>query len=188
MRIAKYLLLIVPALLALYVIAPYGDRCNGLAHYLLWVLLVGIYAVVLLIQTGVDLYQLISNKRRFDFFPLCITCIAAMAYIAISPSECAKPWAAIVFDGRINYENLQDAGLTLYANGSFDAYSGHVESICTYVGTYKWQSDTLLLLRADLTRLTDSTFATTYYLRLPDSTLIPIEEGFKPIQRLVKNS
>ena len=185
MRVIKYLLLIVPALLALYVIAPYGDRCDGLAHYLLGMVLVVIYAVVLLIQTGVGLYELISNKKRFDFIPFGITFIAAIAYIGFSSSENAKPWTSMVFNGRVNYENLQDAGLRLYANGSFDAFYGHVESTCTYVGTYKWESDTLQLLRADLTRLTDSTFATTYHLQLPDSTLIPIDEGFRPIQRIL---
>ena len=188
MRIIKYLLLIVPASLALYVIAPYGDRCNGLAHALAWVLLAGVYAIVFLIQIGIDLYSFFAAKKRFDLVPLIITCIAGILCTTFWEAKNTKPWTEKVFEGRAEVGLTRDAVLVLYSNNSFDAFTAYADWSCTYVGTYEWQLDTLRLLRSDLTIVTDSAFTTAYRLSLPDSALVPIENGFKPILRMTPTS
>ena len=184
MRTIKYLLLIIPALLALYVIAPYGDRCNGLAHALAWVLLAGVYAIIFLIQTGIDLYSFFATKKRFDLVPLIITCIAGILCTTFWEAKDTKPWTEVAHSGRVEVGDTRDAGLTLYANGTFDAFTAYADWACTNVGKYEWHRDTLLLLRADLVTVTDSVFTTRYHLTLPDSALVPVENGFKPILRV----
>lgn len=184
MRLIKYLLLIVPAALALYVIAPYGDRCSGLAHVLAWMILAGMYVIIFLAQTSTGLYFRFSIKKRFDVVPLIITCIAGILCITFWRSENLKPWTEVAFKGRAEVGGTRYATLTLYTNGSFDANSAYADWSCTYVGTYEWKHDTLWLSRSDITSLTDSAFTTIYRLTLPDNALVPIEDSFKPILRL----
>lgn len=188
MRIAKYLLLIVPALLALYVIAPYGDRCSGLAHALAWLGLTGVYAIIFFIQTGIDLYSLVVAKKRFDFVPLIITCIAGTLCTTFWEAKNMKPWTTVTLKGRLEAGDNRDAALTLYANGTFDAFTAYADWSCTNVGVYEWRRDTLVLLRSDLVGVTDSVFTSEYRLMLPDSSLVPVEDGFKPILRVTSTS
>ena len=179
-RVLKYGLLILPAALSAYVIAPYGDRCSGLAHVLGWLVLVAIYAIIFLVVAGVDIYQYVKFKRRFDVVPFILTCVGGVITLAFWKLEDTKPWTDEVFTGRIEVGDLRGAGLTLYANGTFDAFSAYVDWACTYTGHYEWKGDKLTLLREDLPGLTDSVFTVNYRLA-PDSTLVPIENGFKPI-------
>jgi len=188
MRVVKYLMLIVPAILVLYVDAPYGDRCSGLAHALAWLVLVGVYAFIFLVLTTIDLYFLFSIKKSFDLGPLIITCVAGILGITFWESRDAKPWTEKVYVGRVEETYTRDATLLLYADGSFDAQTAYADWSCTYVGPYEWRHDTLSLLRSDLTSLTDSAFTINYLLSLPDSSLLPLEVGFKPMLRLTPAS
>ncbi len=181
-RAFKYSLLILLVALSAYVIAPYGDRCSGLAHVLGWLVLVAVYAIVFLVVSGVDLYQYVKFKRRFDFVPLMITGVGAVITWAFWKLEDKKPWTDEVFRGRVEVGDLRGAGLTLYANGTFDAFSAYVDWACTYTGRFEWKGDTLALLRDDLPTLTDSVFTINYRLVLSDSTLVPVENGFEPIR------
>lgn len=180
-RALKYLLLIVPAGLSAYVIAPFGDRCSGLAHIIGWFMLVGVFFAVLLIETGVDLYRFIKLKKRYDFVPLIIAGATAFLTIAMFKLETWKPWTSEVFKGEVEVGDLRSAGLTLYANGTFNAYSAFVDYSCNYEGRYELTGDTLMLLREDLPDLTNRVFTTQYLLQLPDSSFSPVSGGFKPI-------
>jgi hypothetical protein len=180
-RALKYLLLIAPSALSIYVIAPFGDRCSGLAHVIGWFVLVGVFMAVLLIETCIDLYRLIKLKKPYDLIPIVIAGATALLTITMFKLETWKPWTNEVFKGQVKVGDLQSAGLTLYANGTFDAYSAFVDFSCNYEGRYELSNDTLTLLREDLPELTNGVFTTRYYLQLPDSTFSPVEGGFEPI-------
>ncbi len=181
MRLIKYLLLFVPAVLSLYVIAPFGDRCSGLAHIIGWVIFAGLFTVALLVLTGIGLYKKFKSKERFDFIPLSIAVFLVVGTVLMFKLETWKPWTKEVFRGQVEVGDLRSAGLTLYANGSFDAYTAYVDYSCNYGGAYKLMGDTLVLQREDLPSLSNNVFSTKYLLHLPDSTFNSIEDGFEPI-------
>ncbi|HRF78637.1 MAG TPA: hypothetical protein PL070_00990 [Flavobacteriales bacterium] len=170
-----------PAVLSLYLIAPFGDRCSGLAHIIGWILLAGLFTVVLLVEMGVDLYKRVKLKQRFDFVPLIIAFFFATATSLIFKLETWKPWTEEVFRGQVEVGDLRSAGLTLYANGTFNAYSAFVDYSCNYSGDYSLNGDTLSLFREDLPSVTNNVFSTRYLLRLPDSSFTSLENGFEPI-------
>lgn len=180
-RALKYVLLIVPAFLASFIMAPYGDRCSGLAHAIAWMLIVCLYGIIFLTITAIDLYRTWRLGQRFDFVPIILTCVGAVINIAFIKSENAKPWTQKTLEGRIRAGDDRGCGLTLYKNGTFEVVNAYADWACTYAGHFEWHGDTLHLLRDDLSSATDSTFATQYYRDASDNSLAPVASGFEPI-------
>ncbi|HRH38329.1 MAG TPA: hypothetical protein PK760_08295 [Flavobacteriales bacterium] len=179
----KYLLLVIPAAFSIYLIAPFGDRCSGLVEMMEWFILAGVFLILMVIVTGIDLYRFYKLKRRYDVIPPAIALLAGAVTVFFLKLEGRKPWTNEVFRGQVEVGDLRSAGITLYANGTFDANTAYVEFSCNYRGTYTMNGDTLLLLREELPRLTDSVFTTRYLLCLPDSDFRPTEVGFVSIQK-----
>jgi hypothetical protein len=181
MQLLRNILLLALAVLALYVIAPLGDRCTGLEHIFGGLLLAGLVIVVLLVLTAIGLYKKFKSKERFDLFPLAIAIFLVVGMVLMFKLETWKPWAQEVYRGRVEVGDLRAAGLILYTNGTFDTYSDYLDYSCHYGGSYTLMGDTLVLHRADLPSLSNNVFSTKYLLHLPDSTFNSIEDGFEPI-------
>lgn len=184
-KAVKYGILLVSSLSALYIIAPIGDSCSGLAHVTGWMLLAMIYVVAFLGFTGIDIYRSVRHRVRFDLVPLFITCLFVVATYWVFKIEAEWPWKEEVLRGRIEVGDLRAAGLVLYTDGTFKAHTAYVDHGCTYWGGYSWRSDTLLLLRTDLAELTNGTFTTNYCHRPQDNMLMPVGENVAPIE--IKN-
>jgi hypothetical protein len=67
--------------------------------------------------------------------------------------------------------------LDLRKNGQFTAAIGFVDASCYYQGTYRFEGDSLFLLRDNLPELTDSLFCEAYFFEREQNLLRPIGKG-----------
>ncbi|MEO8066221.1 MAG: hypothetical protein ABI599_00880 [Flavobacteriales bacterium] len=181
-KVLKYGLLLVPAVLALYVLAPIGDRCSGLAHALGALVLAAGYALIFLVITVLDVSRLLAGRKGYDLIPLIITCVFIGAFWSLPAWGDEKPWTRQVFSGQADVGDARSASLRLYANGTFSAQTAYADWSCTYTGRYEWENGTLTLLREDLPSLTDSAFTNMYRFAQSDSTWLPFAPGFASIR------
>ena len=181
----KYGILAILGVFAVYQIFPIrvGDYCAGLMNAIMFVFLGGLFLFSFLVFIVIDLIRTIKNKVKFDYIP----CIFLIVFIAVNflsfQIKTEKFWTKPILTGYVVLgEDLFSAEhLILYENKTFAIKKRQPEFTCTYQGKYSIKQDTLILKRDDLSELTNKLFCNKYLIHQIDSTLIPLENGYKII-------
>jgi len=179
----KYGILAILGVFAVYQIFPieFGDYCVGLEKIMAFLFYCGLFSFGFLYFLLIDLILTITKKIKFDYIP----CVILGVFIAVSllffQIENKKFWTKKTLIGYMfDSSEIIEAYLVLYENNTFSARK-YRNRCCTYQGKYSIKQDTLILKRDDLPELTDKLFCNKYLIHQIDSTLIPLENGYKII-------
>ena len=176
-KIIKYLSLLIPGLLALYILLPIGDCSSGIAHGLGFVFFELIFILIFIV---IIIIQIVKAKNiKFDYIPIGIFFIQSLLLYLSFTSKDRKFWTVPVITAKIDDKNIhRSSSLTLYKNNSFNAKHRFVDFSHSYQGSYTISNDTLYLEREDLPQITEGLFTTIYLINQKDKTITPIDRNF----------
>lgn len=177
-ELIKYLCLLIPGLLALYIWLPIGDYSSGIAHGLGFVFFELLFLLIFIIIIVTQIVR--AKKIKFDYTPVIIFLIQGLLVYFSFTMEGRKFWTWQILAAETENEvSLPKIGrLTLYKNKSFSATRVQTDYSNTYQGNYTISNDTLYLHRKDLPKITEGLFTTIYLINQKDKTITPPEGNF----------
>jgi len=184
-KITKYGLLTILGVFAVYQVFPIriGDYREGMINGIAFMFFGSLFLCCFSIFLLIDLVRTMKKKIKFDYIPCVFLCVFIAINLLSFQFKNDKFWTETILIGNVVLDEDLFSGerLILYKNKTFSVKTKYPEYSCTYQGKYSIKQDTLILKRNDLSKLTDNLFCTKYLIRQTDSTLIPIEKGYKII-------
>ena len=178
----QYLILIIIGILLNYQFLPFGDYCVGLFSILKFLLIGGIFVVIVSVICLINLNDRIKNKRKFDFIPVIIFFIFSLTTYFLVENDYDKFWTKTILTGKIESEHKPTSGkLKLYENGTFEISIRYVDFTCNYSGNYKIHENSLKLERENLESETENFFTSEYRVYSKERKMKPLKKEFEEI-------
>ncbi len=178
----QYSILVIIGILLNYQFLPFGDYCVGLFSALKFLLIGGIFAIIVVVICLINLNHRIKNRRKFDFIPVIIFSFFSLTTYLLMENDYDKFWTKTILTGKIESEHKPRSGnLKLYENGTFEISIRYVDFTCNYSGNYKIQDNFVKLERENLESETENFFTTEYRVYSKERKMKPLKKEFEEI-------